>query len=287
MIRTGRSKRESASFLYKIVMVGDSGVGKSNLLNRYISDNFVANRQPTIGAVFHTRILRTDGKSLTAQVWDTAGQERFHYITRQYYRGISGAVLVYDLTSKSSFENLDRWLTEVSSCVNVVNGRRDPKVILMLLGNKSDVRHLRQVSTEEGRKCAEKNAMLFMECSGESFFFPLGFFRWLIFDRFGIPQRGIRLSISSPELSLLPLSPRAASKKIHENSRKQPTPEMHKKNHGKVGDLRGTEEDMELTKGIRLDAATASGLADYSASVPAPAQLPDENKNKNRSGCAC
>lgn len=145
-------------YLFKLVLIGDSGVGKSNLLSRFTKNEFNLESKSTIGVEFATRSLNIDGKVIKAQIWDTAGQERYRAITSAYYRGAVGALLVYDVTRKATFENAARWLKELRD-------HTDPNIVVMLIGNKSDLRHLVAVSTEEGKAFAEHEGLFFMETS--------------------------------------------------------------------------------------------------------------------------
>eukprot|EP00300_Choanocystis_sp_HF-7_P039616 c592_g1_i1.p1 GENE.c592_g1_i1~~c592_g1_i1.p1 ORF type:complete len:230 (+),score=51.59 c592_g1_i1:44-691(+) len=152
------AKEEEYDYLFKVVLIGDSGAGKSNLLSRFTRNEFTQDSKSTIGVEFATRSIETDGKTIKAQIWDTAGQERYRAITAAYYRGAAGALLVYDISKYSSFENIERWLSEL-------RGHADASILLMLVGNKSDLRHLRAVPTEEAAAFAEKNGLSFMETS--------------------------------------------------------------------------------------------------------------------------
>ncbi|KAJ0977374.1 hypothetical protein J5N97_012848 [Dioscorea zingiberensis] len=145
-------------YLFKLVLVGDSGVGKSNLLSRFTRNEFSLESKSTIGVEFATRSLTVDGKVIKAQIWDTAGQERYRAITSAYYRGAVGALLIYDVTRHVTFENVERWLRELRD-------HTDPNIVVMLVGNKSDLRHLVAVSTEDGKAFAEKESLYFMETS--------------------------------------------------------------------------------------------------------------------------
>ncbi|XP_027062090.1 ras-related protein YPT3 [Coffea eugenioides] len=145
-------------YLFKLVLIGDSGVGKSNLLSRFTRNEFNLESKSTIGVEFATRSLNVDSKVIKAQIWDTAGQERYRAITSAYYRGAVGALLVYDVTRRSTFENVERWLRELRD-------HTDPNVVVMLIGNKSDLRHLVAVSTEDGKALAERESLFFMETS--------------------------------------------------------------------------------------------------------------------------
>lgn len=145
-------------YLFKVVLIGDSGVGKSNLLSRFTRNEFNLESKSTIGVEFATRSLNVDGKVIKAQIWDTAGQERYRAITSAYYRGAVGALLVYDVTRHSTFENAERWLRELRD-------HTDPNIVVMLIGNKCDLRHLVAVSTEDGKALAERESLYFMETS--------------------------------------------------------------------------------------------------------------------------
>lgn len=145
-------------YLFKVVLIGDSGVGKSNLLSRFTRNEFSLESKSTIGVEFATRSINVDGKTIKAQIWDTAGQERYRAITSAYYRGAVGALLVYDITRHVTFENVERWLKELRD-------HTDSNIVVMLVGNKSDLRHLRAVSTEDSQSFAEREGLYFIETS--------------------------------------------------------------------------------------------------------------------------
>ncbi|MQL96169.1 hypothetical protein Taro_028843 [Colocasia esculenta] len=145
-------------YLFKVVLIGDSGVGKSNLLSRFTRNEFSTESKSTIGVEFATRSIHVDDKVVKAQIWDTAGQERYRAITSAYYRGAVGALLVYDVTRHITFENVERWLKEL-------RGHTDSNTVIMLVGNKADLRHLRAVSTEDAKAFAERENSFFMETS--------------------------------------------------------------------------------------------------------------------------
>merc|ERR1712146_617096 len=107
------SKDDEYDFLSKVVLIGDSGVGKSNLLSRFTRNEFNLESKSTIGVEFATRSIQVEGKTVKAQIWDTAGQERYRAITSAYYRGAVGALLVYDITKQATFDNVSRWLKEL------------------------------------------------------------------------------------------------------------------------------------------------------------------------------
>eukprot|EP01027_Heterolobosea_sp_BB2_P002056 GEZU01003094.1.p1 GENE.GEZU01003094.1~~GEZU01003094.1.p1 ORF type:complete len:183 (-),score=41.17 GEZU01003094.1:26-574(-) len=151
---------EAYDYLYKIVVIGDSGVGKSNLITRHCSDKFSLDNRSTIAVEFGTKDLVLDnGKIIRAQIWDTAGQERFRAITTAYYRGSFGAMIVFDLTKHSTFDSCQRWLSDARQNCNNKN------LVVILVGNKSDLKDLRAVSTEEAKDFAEKNSLYYIETS--------------------------------------------------------------------------------------------------------------------------
>jgi len=152
------SKDDEYDYLFKVVLIGDSGVGKSNLLSRFTRNEFNIESKSTIGVEFATRSIQVDNKTIKAQIWDTAGQERYRAITSAYYRGAVGALLVYDLAKHLTYENVERWLKELRE-------HADSNIVIMLVGNKSDLRHLRAVPTEEARQFSEKNNLSFIETS--------------------------------------------------------------------------------------------------------------------------
>ncbi|KAF4403989.1 hypothetical protein CsatB_004002 [Cannabis sativa] len=108
------AEEQGEEYLFKIVLIGDSAVGKSNLLSRFATNQFDPTSKATIGVEFQTQVVDIDGKEIKAQIWDTAGQERFRAVTSAYYRGAVGALVVYDITRKSTFESVKRWLDELT-----------------------------------------------------------------------------------------------------------------------------------------------------------------------------
>ncbi|KAK3997161.1 ribosome biogenesis protein BRX1 [Cladorrhinum sp. PSN332] len=145
-------------FLFKVVLIGDSGVGKSNLLSRFTRNEFNLDSKSTIGVEFATRSIQVDNKTIKAQIWDTAGQERYRAITSAYYRGAVGALLVYDISKNITYENVTRWLKELRD-------HADSNIVIMLVGNKSDLRHLRAVPTDDAKNFAAENHLSFIETS--------------------------------------------------------------------------------------------------------------------------
>ncbi|GAA0162051.1 small GTPase [Lithospermum erythrorhizon] len=149
---------EDYDYLFKVVLMGDSGVGKSNLSSRFTRNEFSLESKSTIGVEFATRTICVDDKMVKAQIWDTAGQERYRAITSAYYRGAVGALVVYDVTRNITFENVDRWLKELRD-------HTDQNIVVMLVGNKADLHHLRAVSVENAKAFAERERTFFMETS--------------------------------------------------------------------------------------------------------------------------
>ncbi|KAI3680761.1 hypothetical protein L6452_35537 [Arctium lappa] len=145
-------------YLFKVVLIGDSGVGKSNLLSRFSKNEFSLDSKSTIGVEFATRSICVDDKIIKGQIWDTAGQERYRAITSAYYRGTVGALIVYDITRKVTFENVERWLRELRE-------HTDQNIVIMLVGNKADLHHLRAVQTDEAKAFSERENVFFMETS--------------------------------------------------------------------------------------------------------------------------
>ncbi|OAF70554.1 Ras-related protein Rab11A [Intoshia linei] len=152
------SSEEQYDYLFKLVLIGDSGVGKSNLLARFTRNDFNLESKSTIGVEFATRTILVDGKSIKAQIWDTAGQERYRAITSAYYRGAVGAILVYDIAKQTTFENVERWLKELKL-------HADTNTCIMLVGNKCDLKHLRAINKETSEEYCKANGLSFMETS--------------------------------------------------------------------------------------------------------------------------
>ena len=149
------------AYLFKYIIIGDTGVGKSCLLLQFTDKRFRNDHDLTIGVEFGARMVSLAGKDIKLQIWDTAGQESFRSITRSYYRGAAGALLVYDITRKDTFAHLATWLEEARQ-----NG--NPAMTIMLVANKTDLDSRRMVSTEEGRRFAESNGLLFLEASAKT-----------------------------------------------------------------------------------------------------------------------
>jgi small GTP-binding protein len=139
---------EEYDLIIKIVLIGDSSVGKSNILLRYLRNDFKHDSKATVGVEFGSKNFTIDGINIKAQIWDTAGQERYRSITNAYYKGAKGALVAYDITRPATLESVDRWITELKkSC--------DENVTICLIGNKCDLEEERKVSVEEGKEKAK------------------------------------------------------------------------------------------------------------------------------------
>ena len=148
-------------YLLKYIIVGDSAVGKSNLLLRFIHDDFKIEYQSTIGVEFDAKNLNIKNKIFRLQIWDSAGQETYRSITRAYYKNCVCAILVYDISNRESFENISQW---VNHCIE----NSPKKVFMILVGNKCDLIESRQIPFEKGKEMAEKNNMMFFETSAKT-----------------------------------------------------------------------------------------------------------------------
>lgn len=151
----------SYAYLFKYIIIGDTGVGKSCLLLQFTDKRFQPVHDLTIGVEFGARMVQIEGRQIKLQIWDTAGQESFRSITRSYYRGAAGALLVYDITRRETFNHLTRWLEEARQNAN-------QSMVIMLIGNKSDLDHRRQVTKEEGEKFAKEHGLIFLETSAKT-----------------------------------------------------------------------------------------------------------------------
>jgi len=145
---------------YKLVFLGDQGVGKTCIINRFVYDSFDKNYQATIGIDFLSKTMYLEDRTVRLQLWDTAGQERFRSLIPSYIRDSSVAVVVYDTTSRASFLNSSKWIDDIRS-------ERGDDVVIMLVGNKTDLADRRQVSVEEGEAKASEEKILFIETSAK------------------------------------------------------------------------------------------------------------------------
>ncbi|XP_014524022.1 ras-related protein RABA4d [Vigna radiata var. radiata] len=149
---------QKIDYVFKVVLIGDSAVGKTQLLARFSRNEFSFDSKATIGVEFQTKTLIIDNKTIKSQIWDTAGQERYRAVTSAYYRGAVGAMLVYDMTKRQSFDHMVRWLEEL-------RGHADQSIVVMLIGNKSDLASLRAVPMEDAEEFAQRENLFFMETS--------------------------------------------------------------------------------------------------------------------------
>eukprot|EP00794_Sanderia_malayensis_P009561 gene9561-10549_t len=147
-------------YLFKILLVGDSGVGKSSLLLRFADDTFCESYISTIGVDFKIKTVHLDDKVVKLQIWDSAGQERFRTLTTTYYRGAHGIIIVYDVTDRNTFINCGAWLSEIErhACEGVLK---------MIVGNKCDKHDEREVDREAAVSFSEKLGFTFLEASAK------------------------------------------------------------------------------------------------------------------------
>ena len=145
-------------YIMKLILIGDASVGKTNILNKYLKNEFDPNSKSTLGVELGTKNVKIDNKIIKVQIWDTAGQERYKAITSTYYKGAKGAIIVYDITRKLTFDNIDKWIADLK-----ING--DENIMIFLVGNKSDLNNNREVSKDEGINKSEKYNVPFLETS--------------------------------------------------------------------------------------------------------------------------
>jgi len=148
-------------YLFKLLLIGDSGVGKSCLLLRFADDTYTDSYISTIGVDFKIRTVDLDTKTIKLQIWDTAGQERFRTITSSYYRGAHGIIIVYDITDKESFDNVRQWLFEIDRYAS-------ENVCKLLVGNKSDLANKRAVEYDAAKAFADELTIPFLETSAKN-----------------------------------------------------------------------------------------------------------------------
>ena len=155
------STPQDYDYLFKVLLIGNSSVGKSSLLLRFVDNQWNDLFVPTIGVDFKIRTMEIDNKNVKLQIWDTAGQERFKNITASYYRGAHGIFVVYDISDMESFKNINNWLIEIEKNAN-------KNVYKILVGNKCDLEDKRTVSYQQGKELAETYGMQFIETSAKS-----------------------------------------------------------------------------------------------------------------------
>lgn len=149
------------TFQFKLVLLGESAVGKSSLVLRFVKGQFHEYQESTIGAAFLTQTINLDDSLIKFEIWDTAGQERYHSLAPMYYRGAQAAIVVYDIINKDSFTRAKTWIEELQK-------QASPDIIIALTGNKNDLEASRAISYEEGQALAEEKGLLFMETSAKT-----------------------------------------------------------------------------------------------------------------------
>ena len=148
--------------VYKVLLLGDSTVGKTCVLLKYTDKIFQDTHMMTIGLDYRLKTMKLqNGQDVKLQIWDTAGQDRFHSLTRNYFKGAHGIILLYDITTQSSFDNVSKWIKQIKEDAS-------EKVVIILVGNKIDLEHKRAIPTEEGEKIAEDFGLIFFECSAKT-----------------------------------------------------------------------------------------------------------------------
>ena len=150
--------KESSEMIFKIIIIGDSTTGKTNILSKYLHNKFDKASKATIGVELGRKTFTIKNDKVEAQIWDTAGQERYRSMTKAYYKGALGAFIVYDITKKETFGNVENWIADIRNSA-------DKKVSVILVGNKNDLEEERQVSKDLGEMKAKEFGFAFMETS--------------------------------------------------------------------------------------------------------------------------
>lgn len=148
----------SAGFSFKFILIGSSGVGKTAILKRLVENTFSSDSQSTIGVEFDSTSVEVDGQQIKLQIWDTAGQERFRSIAKAYFRNAVGVILVFDITERKTFEEINMWLNDVHSLC-------DPAAAVLLVGNKSDLEDSRVITLAEAENFAKNHQLSYLETS--------------------------------------------------------------------------------------------------------------------------
>ena len=146
---------------FKLVLLGDSAVGKSSLVLRFVRGQFFEYQESTIGAAFLTQTVPVNDTTVKFEIWDTAGQERYHSLAPMYYRGAAAAIVVYDITNRDSFNRAKAWVKELQRQGN-------PNIVIALAGNKADLTPKRKVEPDEAQSYADENGIFFMETSAKT-----------------------------------------------------------------------------------------------------------------------
>lgn len=149
---------ETSEMIFKLIIIGDSTTGKTNILSRYLNNKFEKISKSTIGVELGNKTFNIKNNIVNCQIWDTAGQERYRSMTKAYYKGALGALIVYDITKKTTFESVENWLTDLKNSA-------DQKISVILIGNKNDLEEEREVTIEEGEMKAKEFGIAFLETS--------------------------------------------------------------------------------------------------------------------------
>ena len=152
---------EEYEMMIKVILIGDSGVGKTNIMSKFLKNQFLEDSKATVGVEFGSKLFIQQGHKIKAQIWDTAGQEKYKAITSAYYKGSKGALVIYDITQKETFANIEKW-------VNDLKCKGDPKITIIIIGNKNDLEEKRQISKEQGEEKAKSFGCAFLETSAFS-----------------------------------------------------------------------------------------------------------------------
>ena len=152
---------ENFEMMFKVVIVGDQFVGKTNIMSKYLKNQFHEDSKTTVGVEFGSKEFNIENHAIKCQIWDTAGQERYRAITSAYYKGAKGSFVVYDITNKTSFESIDKWISDVRASA-------DKKLTIVVIGNKCDLEEQRKVTKQEGENKAAELEVAFLETSALS-----------------------------------------------------------------------------------------------------------------------
>ena len=152
-LQTMENCEDEPDFIFKVIVVGDSATGKSSMLTRFVFDEFTQNSKSSVGSEIFSRTYIIEDKLISMQIWDTAGQERFKSVTKSYFKGAKGAMIVYDITNKESYDSVESWL-------QMVKENSDKDISIMLAGNKSDLQHKRVIIQDEGCRKAKDLSLL-------------------------------------------------------------------------------------------------------------------------------
>ena len=160
-IEETESNNQKESYKFKVVVVGDSGVGKTNLIKRFVSNEFKSDSKATVGVEFLSKNFIINGEIFKIEIWDTAGQERYKSITTAYYKGAKGAMIVYDVTNQTSFDNVDKWYNEIKE-------KASKNINLIVIGNKNDLIDKKIINSESSIEKAKSFGIAIMETSALS-----------------------------------------------------------------------------------------------------------------------